>query len=198
MTLTNIQHTAANCFSLASSSAASAVRWTGRNIQSLGHLTVNAGQSACNGIIFVGAKCGALAKAVISSASMYANMGWQVAKYAGARSWECAKIGGAYGAEKTVALFSAVMRGTGAALSGLKYLAGKVGAAGMTALTQLRACSTAVGAAIGVKVSGGLHAAGILAGTYPVATGTLTLLLAGTALYYAGCCLNRASEGLIA
>lgn len=99
--------------------AASAATWIGRNMQAFGRVSLDAGKSFCGEAQLLALKCAALAKAIFSGACMYANMGWQVAKYLGSRSWEGAKIGGAYGLEKASFLFSKIVSGGSAALGAM-------------------------------------------------------------------------------
>lgn len=116
MTLTNIQTAATNCCEPVMNTVASAAKWMGRNMQSLGRVSLDAGKSISGGALFLAEKCASFAKALFSGACMYANLGWQVAKHLGARSWECAKIGGTYGLEKASLLFSKIMSGGSSAL----------------------------------------------------------------------------------
>lgn len=143
MTLMKIQHAAESCASLAGSKLDCAAAWAGHNVQAIGRMSVNAGKSFCDGIALAALKCAAFVKAIFSSACMYANMGWQVGKYLGARSWEAAKIGGAYGLEKASLVSSKILSGGSSALeaisggaNALKCGALRMGAVSMQKISQ--------------------------------------------------------------
>ncbi len=159
MTLTNIQTAAANCCAPVLNTAATAAAWMGRNMQAMGRVSLDAGKSIGSGALFLTAKCASFAKAIFSGACMYANLGWQVAKYLGARSWECAKIGGAYGFEKASLLFSKIVSGgsyaLGAMANGISAgaSAAKCGAIKIASFTKDVCLAAGAGALQGIQIT---------------------------------------------
>lgn len=204
MNIANIQHAVANCCSQAGSAAASAASWAGHSIQVLGSHTLGAAKAIGGGVQSAAIKCALFAKALFAGACIYANAGWQMAKYAGARTWECAKIGGAYGAQATASLVSKIVSAGSYALSALgsaanaSFSAAKCGAVKVAAfsaakLAQFGSFMKSVAIAAGTGAAHGLQISRTFVATHPkeicLAGGALTI---GLAIGYAAArVLNR-------
>ncbi len=172
--MTLIQNTL-TCASLpASSAAASVASLAGRGVQHV----MDAGRSFSSGVQFLANKCAAAAVAVFNGATMYANMGWQVAKYLGARGWEAAKIGGNYSLDKASLLFSkiasggsyalgAAAQGTQATCSAMKCGALKAGAFSLEKINQFGSFLKQVAVAGGTGALHGLQITRNFAAAHP-------------------------------